>query len=137
MVRLSAWTFACCVLVGCGGNTNFSVTGHVKFKDGRDIKVLERGVVILESTEEEKKTMSSRGTIRADGSFTIGTNTDTDGAPPGKYIVLVTPPALARPADRPKLKGWPPVKEKYSLADQTPFKFEVQKKDNVLELEVD
>ena len=58
-----------------------------------------------------------------------------DGVPPGKYIVLVSPPALPKPRQRPK--GWPPLNEKYGRADRSPLKFEVEKKANVLNLSVD
>src|SRR5204863_7316294 len=123
-------------LAGCSNKSHYSVTGTEKYKDGCDVKHLAGGMVTLELMDDLKPS-SSHGAIRDDGSFTIGTVTDDDGAPPGKYIVLVTPRALV--PRRPKVlpKDWPPLKEKYGRADKTPFRFEVQKKDNVLNLEVD
>jgi hypothetical protein len=96
--------------------------------------VLSGGVVALESTDEAKP-MSGRGTIRDDGSFTIGSANDDDGMPTGKYVVLVTPPALPKPAQRPK--GWPPLNEKYGRADRSPLKCDVEGKAVVLNLSVD
>jgi hypothetical protein len=135
MIRFGQSAIACCLLtlVGCG-NTGFPVTGRVTFKDGRDVKVLSGGTVALESADETKP-VSARGTIQDDGSFTVGVASETDGVPPGKYIVLVTPQALARPNQRPK--GWPPVNAKYGRRDQTTLKVQVEPKNNVLELVVD
>jgi hypothetical protein len=135
MARVLRWALAFSVLtaVGCGKD-QYAVTGRVKYKDGRDPSALKGGMVTLESTDEAKP-MSSRGTIREDGSFTIGTATEDDGAAPGKYVVMVSPPALPRPAQRPP--GWPPLKEKYGRADQSGLTFEVEKKSNVLEIIVD
>jgi hypothetical protein len=135
MVRFAGSALACCLvaLVGCN-KSNYSVTGFVKYKDGRDVKPLAGGMVTFEKMDELKP-LSSHGTIRDDGSFTIGA--DDDGVPPGMYIVLVTPRSLVPRKPKVLPKGWPPLNEKYGRADKTPFKFEVQKKDNVFNLEVD
>lgn len=135
MLRQTRWVLACALLAAAGCvKTHFPVTGHVKYKDGRDAKALSGSTVSLEPLEPGKA-LSCRGFVRDDGSFTIGTVSDDDGVPPGKYKVLVSARGLSNPERPPK--GWPPLKAMYGRMDQSPFTFDVEKKDNVLNLEVD
>ena len=74
---------------GCGPS-QFPVTGKVTFPDGSP---LEEGIVICETTDGEKPVMA-RGTLKKDGTFRLGTTEPGNGAPVGKYRVLVVPRAL-------------------------------------------
>ena len=72
MMGMSAW--------GC--SQNYSLKGKVTYQDGTPITT---GMVNFESD-----TSLSRGRIRSDGSYTVGTHKDTDGIPKGKYKVYIT-----------------------------------------------
>ncbi|MBR5627157.1 MAG: carboxypeptidase regulatory-like domain-containing protein [Thermoguttaceae bacterium] len=66
--------------VGCG---NAKVTGTVKLEDGSSVA---NGRVVFET---EDGSSSSVGAIE-NGQYTMGTKTEDDGVPPGKYIVYIT-----------------------------------------------
>jgi hypothetical protein len=55
--------------------------------------------------KDGEKTVMARGTLQPDGTFRLGTNRPGDGAPPGKYRVLVVPRGLteAEAAKRPPI----------------------------------
>src|SRR5262245_13341051 len=76
---------------GCGGNRTYPVQGRVVFKDGADIRPLVGGLVVFEPLDPGGKD-SARGEILPDGTFRLGTYKEADGAPPGRYRALVTPP---------------------------------------------
>jgi hypothetical protein len=70
------------------------------------------------------------GTVEADGTFRLTTNTAGDGAMPGKYKVTIQPPAQGggSPYDDPakasapiKTPTGPKVPAKYTRVDQTPL----------------
>ena len=69
--------------MGCGGNVGLS--GKVVFLD--DGSPVPLGTVGLIS---ESGTFSTRGTIKPDGTFTVGSTKANDGLPPGKYRVSVS-----------------------------------------------
>ena len=135
MIRFLRSAIACglVAVVGCG-KTHYSVEGKVTFKGGRDGKALTGAMVLFEPTEPGTLS-SSRGYVRDDGRYTMGTMSDTDGVPPGRYKVLVLPPPITNPEKPPP--DWPPLKEKWGRMDQSPFSIEVERKANVLDLEVD
>ena len=91
-MRFPRRTFVILLLAatGCGPN-QFSVTGKVTFPDGSP---LEEGIVICETTDGDK-TIMARGTLKKDGTFKLGTTEPGNGAPAGKYRVLVVPRALS------------------------------------------
>jgi hypothetical protein len=66
------------------------------YKDGSDVAVLARGLVVFEPAEPEMAKVSSRGEIQKDGSFQMSTYSEGDGVYPGKYRVIVTPPPFFR-----------------------------------------
>src|SRR5438105_3577707 len=76
-------------LAGCG-NGQYSVTGRVTFDDASP---MDAGMVVGE-TQEGGKTVMARASLRPDGTFELGTKDPGDGAPPGKYRVLVVPRSL-------------------------------------------
>jgi hypothetical protein len=70
---------------GCGGN--YPVRGKVTYRDGTPVT---KGIVVFEQIDA-KPAVTARGDIQADGTYLLGTMKPGDGAPAGKYRVLVTP----------------------------------------------
>ena len=87
--------FLCLVVfvMGCGDDgrvPTYEVTGKVQFADGAP---LQGGSVICLSDSEEA--LSARGNIAEDGSFTLGTYEESDGAISGRHLVAIDPPLPA------------------------------------------
>lgn len=75
-------------LSGCGSGT-YPVSGKVVYEDGTPVSGLAGGFVTFQSAEEKT---SAQGSIRRDATFTLTTYTKADGALPGLYRVVITPP---------------------------------------------
>lgn len=73
------------LLCGCGSGV-YPVEGQVVWKDGTPAKELVNGYVVFDLPEKQT---SARGSIQADGTFKLTTNSPNDGAFPGNYTVLV------------------------------------------------
>lgn len=108
---------------GCKGG-KYRVTGELQWEDGRPLKEL-AGFEVMFSSQELAK--SARGTIRDDGTFELGTETETDGVLPGEYIVTVTQPHPE--PERPE-KRRPIVDLDYEDLDRTPLKATVEPTNN-------
>ena len=65
---------------GIGCSKNLQVKGKVTYSD--DGSPLELGMILFENGP-----MVSRGDIKKDGTFTMGTEKQNDGLPPGTYTV--------------------------------------------------
>ena len=78
-------------LVGCGGG-KVSLNGTVTFSD--DAEPLAQGTIAF-----LKEGKISRGSIKPDGTFVVGTDTGADGLSPGNYQVYITG------SDKPILAG--------------------------------
>ena len=100
---------------GCGSETFFPVSGKVTYKDGKPVTA---GLVIFEPVSQK---ISARGEILSDGSFQLGTHSNTDGAMEGEYKVLIAPPPL--PEEGKRLRS--PIPAKYQSLESTPLKFTV------------
>ncbi len=108
-------------LAGCGsGPKAYPVEGTVKYKDGTPMTA--GGLIIFNPMDTQVK-VTAQGEIKEDGTFKLGTFAETDGAPVGKYRVLIALPPLANP-NRPPA-GWPPINVKYSSADKSGLEFTV------------
>jgi len=86
LALLMLWVSTC--LVGCIDDDHlltYKVTGKVVFPDGSPLK---GGWIILESPKEG---LAARGVIDADGTFQVGTYSQSDGAVAGKQLVAITP----------------------------------------------
>ena len=87
--RLSALTFAAAAvaaLAGCGGPKFTPVTGKVLVGDAP----AEHATVVFHPVNEAAPgAVKPRGTVGADGTYTLTTHTAGDGAPPGDYNVTV------------------------------------------------
>ena len=116
--------------VGCGGGMA-QVKGKVKFKDGSDVGVLAGYTVTFESEDAKS---SSIGEIGPDGSFQLSTLGQNDGAPPGKYRVVITPPGSSDP-ERPPPKSQIPAK--YHSFETSGLTAEIKPGRNTIELEVE
>ena len=92
LIRLFSLGFAALVLfVGCdddGRMKTYPVSGRVVFEDGTPLK----GGTVLCMSESAETTLSARGTIAEDGSFTLGTYEGDDGAIAGSHLVAIDPP---------------------------------------------
>src|SRR5262245_9998826 len=99
---------------GCGRRM-CPVEGKVAYKDGTP---LTGGMVIFEPFEADLKT-SSRGHVQKDGSFRLGTEGEADGAPEGKYRVLVVP--LYGVPGAPAVK----IDPKYERPETSPLEYTV------------
>jgi len=112
---------------GCGQGLH-PVHGKVTLPDGKPVP---GGMVVFEG-QVGGKTISSRGEIAADGSFSMSTNTPGDGVPAGSYKVSVAPPGLANPDARPA----PLFADKYSSFDSSGLTFEVKPGKNEFPIQV-
>ena len=75
-------------LTGCSSNM-YPVEGQVQFADGAAATELAGGFVTFQSLGAD---VSSQGVIDEQGRFRLSTHQENDGAYPGKYRVLVSPP---------------------------------------------
>jgi hypothetical protein len=114
------WIAAALLLgaAGCGPGL-YPVRGTVTYDGGKPVTA---GMVVFESRDQEKP-VTARGEIRADGSFELGTHRPRDGAPAGKYRVLVAPKSDPNAVDRPT--GPPPFDPRYADFRTSKLEFEV------------
>ncbi|MBA4064706.1 MAG: hypothetical protein C0501_13525 [Isosphaera sp.] len=91
------------VCAGCASGT-YPVEGVVVYADGSPAVELAGGTVVFESAEAR---VSAAGEIDAAGGFRLTTAKPGDGAPPGRYQVLIAPPEAAEGGgdDRPKVRA--------------------------------
>jgi hypothetical protein len=83
-------TAVVCLVAGCNVRPEtYPVQGKVVWKGGGEAKELAGYGILLES--EDGKTSAS-GEIQSDGTFTIGTFGQDDGALEGKHRVAISPP---------------------------------------------
>jgi hypothetical protein len=111
---------------GCGPRL-YPVSGKVTLSDGQP---LTKGLVIFEGKEGDKL-ISARGDIQPDGSFRLGTHRPGDGAPPGKYQVLISPRANVDAPDP------PPFNERYTDFKTSGLTFEVTAGSNDFPIRLD
>lgn len=114
----AAIAFALLACAGGCGTALHPVHGKVTLPDGKPVP---GGMVVFEG-QAGGKTISARGEIAADGSYTMSTNSPGDGVPAGTYKVCVAPPGLANPDARTA----PPFAEKFSSFDASGLSFEVK-----------
>jgi hypothetical protein len=126
MGRAVAWGITAVLLAGltgCGGSTRMlPVEGQVQFKG----KPLTKGTVVLYADASKGNTTKHepRGTIEADGRYTIVTHPHP-GAPPGWYKVAVI---VTEPSDPKNPYSMPRslIPEKFSKPDQSGLTLEVR-----------
>jgi hypothetical protein len=101
----------------------------VTFADGQPVT---SGLVIFEG-KDEKQTVTARGAIHTDGTFRLATHKPGDGAPAGKYRVLLVPPPPQDP-DVPQAKA--PFDERYLEFGTSGLEFDVKAGTNELPIQV-
>jgi hypothetical protein len=124
--------------LGCGGGSGpVPVRGVVKL-DGQP--VANASVVFIPETPGGRE---AYGSTDATGAFRLTTTKPDDGALPGKYKVVIQPPAPAGgstpfdstdkpPAAVPKAPPGPRIPVKYTVAGQTPLTQDVPPRGEVL-----
>ncbi len=74
----------CCSLIGCGSQTpTYQVNGKVVFSDGTPVQFGD-----IETLAAEQR-VNARGKIQKDGTFTLTTFTENDGAVAGQHKVII------------------------------------------------
>jgi hypothetical protein len=116
------WVFvaALALVAGAGcGSGNYPVTGRVVYDDGTPVT---EGTVVGESDTAAGKVMV-QGELSSDGSFELGTTKPKNGAPAGKYRVMVIVRALG---DSEEAEGKQiAVDPKFSSYETSKLEFEV------------
>jgi len=121
--------------IGCGGGGDAPATlslnpvkGKVLLEDG---KPLTGGQVVLVSSTTG---MSPTGKIGSDGSFTVNSGAQGEGAPAGEYKVRIEPEAgVGSPGGKPKPGGKLPFSSIYVDEDSSGLKVTVKAGENTLE----
>jgi hypothetical protein len=119
-------TLALMVVVGCStsGPETAQVTGIVRL-DGQSLTA---GIITFTPAGGR----SATGFIQTDGTFTLRTYQDSDGALVGKHVVTITPGnsgAPTRPdfdSDRPTIATKSPLPVKYGIPGSSGLEFEVK-----------
>lgn len=125
-------TLVLAACAGCGGGT-YPVAGKVVFEDGKDAVELAGGTVHFESVDRQPA-VSAHGVIQPDGTFHLETQRPGDGAYPGRYRVLVSPPARD---DRDGARPLPPVLDsRYEKYETSGLEFSVDRRANQLTVPV-
>jgi hypothetical protein len=83
-------TLAVLAAAGCNSGRH-QVTGTVTYEDGAPVTA---GTLVAEATIDGK-VVAVQANIESDGSFRWGGGSPGDGALPGSYRVLITPPTLS------------------------------------------
>lgn len=117
-------------LTGCGKGT-YPAEGNVVYGDGSAVKALAGGQVEL--LPDSPGAPSPRGGIQADGSFKLGTFGPTDGALPGKYKVILTPPPQVGFDQRPK----PAIDARYQSVETSGLTATIEPRPNTITLTVE
>src|SRR5205085_8237455 len=117
----AAAAFLLLVAPGCdkANSTLYPVHGKVTLADGQP---LAKGMVIFER-RDGGGVITARGDLKPDGTFQLGTNKPGDGAPTGKYRVLIKPADIS---DVPDEERTLPFDNKYLKFETSGLTFEVK-----------
>ena len=122
-------------LLGCNdGISTVPVSGKIT-KDGAPMPGIGVTLVGVEGTEA----MGLRGVTNADGGFSVVAAGGLDGAPKGKYKVLLLPPITPPDYSKVGKEGPPPADkfpEKYTNIDKVTDIFVVGAGPNVINIDV-
>ncbi|MDG1874378.1 MAG: hypothetical protein P8J27_10740 [Mariniblastus sp.] len=122
-------------LTGCGGVSTYPVTGTLEFKDGDPVKF-----GTIEFFNRESK-LNARGEISRDGSFSMQTFKENDGAIAGVHAVTIqqftTLPLTANQNVKIKHDHGKLVADKYKSYATSDLIVTVEKQDNSFKLIVD
>ena len=128
----TALALVVCV-AGCGGGGDYApVSGQIVFPDGAPVTGLEGGTIVFEAAGADGKLKSASGAIDSHGKFTLGTESVSDGAVPGKHKVLITPPPSTGDVPLPAV-----VDPKYESFETSGLEIEVQDGKNDVKVTVE
>jgi hypothetical protein len=135
MLGIRATTYVVAVFVafvacGCGERT-YPVQGQIVFEDNAPARELAGYTIMFQSEQHQK---SASGIVAADGTFTVGTFQDNDGALRGKQRVAITPPIPDTDAPRPPVIIDP---AKYSDFAKSQLEVDVKAETNKVTLKVE
>jgi hypothetical protein len=116
-------------VAGCRGG-RYAVHGRVVYEDGSPVT---QGLVIGEKAEGDER-VRAQGNVQSDGTFSWGTLSPGDGAEPGKYRVVVVPPAVGERAASQGVR--PAIDLKFSNPETSGIEFEVRPGKNELNITV-
>jgi hypothetical protein len=105
------------VAAGCGRSGLYPVEGKVAFPDGTPYTA---GTVVFGPVDKDAL-LAPRGEIQADGTFRMSTHKEGDGAPEGKYRVLIAPPE-AGDTDSPP----PAIDRRFTTFDKSGLEYTVK-----------
>lgn len=112
-------------VAGCGGGgITEPVTGKVTFKD--DGSPVAGGTIVFADMTENS---SSLGYIEQDGTYTLGTFDESDGAPVGKYKVTIIGDSEYGQKSA--------VAQQFGNQDRTPLEAEVTQGPNTIDFQVE
>lgn len=116
------------------GEKMFPVSGLVRFPDGT---VLRDGSVEFEIIGREPP-ITATGLIAADGSFTLGTRTLSDGALAGKHrVAIIADHPIGTGAERPGLIPESKLPARYGNFDNSGLVLEVRPENNQIIIDVE
>lgn len=124
------------IFTGCSNQERtYQVEGHLEFEDGSPVKF-----GTIELLNQEKK-INSRGKIGRDGSFTLGTFAEGDGAIAGTHLVtiqqFVTVPLTFDQHDKITHDHGKLVSDKYRTYTQTDLEITIKRQKNIVTLIVE
>jgi len=129
--RLVALGLLIC-LAGCGKDI-YAVSGKILYKDGATPgKELKNYLVVFQPVGD--RAMGAHGLVGEDGTFTVGTEQDNDGAQVGKYQVAISPPIPAK-SDSPRSRSI--LHERYEDSAKSGLEVTVEPRRNEFVLEVE
>ena len=116
-------------IAGCssGQPMTYPVSGKVVFADGTPFTA---GVVEFSSTDPASKGQNARGKIQPDGTFTLTTFRENDGAVAGEHraIVVWSPPMEAFADEKKQPRS--PIHPRFRDYEQSGLRFTVTKEKN-------
>ena len=117
------------LLSGCNWDGIYPVSGRVVDVAGQPIPALAGSQIEFEAVDGSS---SSVGEIEADGSFQLTTLRRHDGAPPGKYMVLIARKYIDPERAAPRV-----ILPKYEDYATSELSATVEKKSNTIEFKVE
>jgi hypothetical protein len=118
-------------LTGCGDAKYQPVTGEIVFPDDTPVTGLDGGRISFQQVNNPSAETPA-GAIDANGKFTLGTATPTDGAPEGDYQAVITPPQPTGDEQLPKV-----IDDKHKNVGGNPEVFKVKKGKNHFKVKVE
>ena len=100
--------------LGCGG-PNVKFSGKVTYPDGKPVTV---GLVCFSTA-----TYMSSGQLQPDGTYSLGSLSEADGIPPGKYKVYIQGSTEEKPNGQMTYL----VAPKFTEMASTPLEYEIKK----------